>query len=167
MTVGLAIRIPGQGAVLATDGRITDSESGHILSDAERKHAIIGNVAVLVAGNLGPRWTLLQMQPPKSYRALREAIASSESPDVEWLAYDRSVDKLFYSDVVTNRLVGGIGSGSPFGIGALEAGSQPKTLVEARERIEKAIGIAVRWNSSCGGRVRVITVPKRGKIQVH
>jgi ATP-dependent protease HslVU (ClpYQ) peptidase subunit len=166
MTVGLAVRIPGHGAVLACDGRITVESTGQILSDTEKKFAICGSIAVLVAGNLGPQWTLLQAQPPKSYAALRDVIATGDS-DVEWMAYDRKTDKLMYADNITNRLVAGVGSGSPFGIGALEAGSQPKTLPEARERIERAIGIAIRWNSSCGGRVRVITVPKRGKIQVH
>lgn len=166
MTVGLAVRIPGQGAVLACDGRITDDSTGHVLSDAERKFIVVGNTVVLVAGNLGPKWTFLQAEPPKTYAALREAIAEGDS-DVEWLTYDRRADRLLYTNNVTNRLVAGIGGGSPFGIGALEAGSQPKTLAEAQTRIERAVGIAIRWNSSCGGRVRIITVPKRGKIVVR
>jgi ATP-dependent protease HslVU (ClpYQ) peptidase subunit len=165
LTVCLGYRIPGEGAILACDGRVTDSGSFAILSDAEKKYALCGSVTVLMAGTMGKMWMQLQTNPPKSYKALRAAIDSHGDADTEWLAYDKRADRLFVGDVMSSRNIAGIGAGSSFGLGALEALPLAKTLTEAHKAVSTAIAIACRRNASCGGRIRILTVPRKGAVK--
>lgn len=166
MTVGLAYRIPGGGGcVLATDGRVTDSSSSDILSDAEKKYVVCGNTVVLVAGSLGKLWLQLQDNPPKNFKALRAKIGEHADSDTEWLAYDRTADRLYLGDVAVTRPIAGIGCGASFGLGALEALPYAKTMDAAYKHISTAMAIACRRNASCGGRIRILVIPRKGPIQ--
>lgn len=165
MTIGLAYRVPGVGAVLACDGRIVDAETNAIISDNEKKYVICGSVTVLVAGNFGKLWARIQTSPPKSYSTLRAAIDENMEDDTEWLMYSRTEDRLYLGDLVIPRPIAGIGAGSPFGLGALEALPLAKTLDAAYKNVHAAMTIACRRNASCGGRVRILTVPRKGAIK--
>jgi len=166
VTVCLGYRIPGVGAVLACDGRITDGSSNDILSDNEKKYAICGNMVVLVAGTFGKLWNKIQTSPPKSFTALRMAINDHMGDDSEWLVYSKSEDRLYLGDMLVSRPIAGIGCGSAFGLGALEALPLAKTLEAAQQAVSTAMAIACRRNASCGGRIRLITIPKKGQIKI-
>ena len=166
ITICVGYRIPGEGAVLASDGRVTDASTSDILSDAERKYVICGNTVVLVAGTLGKLWIQLQDNPPKTFKALRAKIGENAGNDTEWLAFSRTEDRLYLGDVAVTRPFAGIGCGASFGLGALEALPLAKTLEDAHKAVSTAMAIACRRNASCGGRIRIITVPRKGKIKI-
>lgn len=150
---------------MACDGRVCDSATNAILSDSEKKYALCGSISVLVAGTLGKMWVQLQAKPPKSYASFRVSIDEHADEDTEWLAYDRRADRLFMGDVVISQNVAGIGCGSPFGLGALEALPRAKTLEVAYKHVQSAMTIACRRNASCGGRIRILTVPRKGQVK--
>lgn len=152
--------------MLACDGRVVDADSNTIYSDSEKKFAICGSVTVMVAGNFGKLWAKIQASPPKSWTGLRAAIDENMDDDTEWLAYDRKTDRLYLGDVIMGRPIAGIGCGSPFGLGALEAIPLAKTLETAQKAVSSAMAIACRRNASCGGRIRILTIPKKGQIVV-
>ena len=166
MTVGLGYRIPGVGAVLACDSRVTDSSSNDILSDTEKKYAICGSMVVLVSGTLGKLWNQVQTSPPKSFNAFRSLLNEHMSDDTEWLVYSKSDDRLYLGDMLVTRPIAGIGCGSSFGLGALEALPLAKSLETAQKAISTAMMIACRRNASCGGKIRIITIPKKGQIHI-
>jgi len=151
---------------MACDGRITDAGSNDILSDNEKKYAVCGNMVVLVSGTFGKLWNKIQTSPPKSFTALRSAITESMENDTEWLVYSKSEDRLYLGDMLVSRPIAGIGCGSAFGLGALEALPLAKTLEDAQKAISIAVSIACRRNASCGGRVRLLTIPKKGQVKI-
>lgn len=166
MSVCLAYRIPGEGAVLACDGRVTSNSDSTILSEAEKKYVICGGSSiVLLAGEVGPIWVKLMGTPPKNYKAFRHIVGEHSTHDLEWVTYDRKKDQIIIGDVVSTRPIAGIGCGAPFGLGALEALPLAKTLADAQKAISSAMAIACRRNAACGGRIRIITIPKKGAIQ--
>lgn len=166
ITICLAYRLPGEGAVLASDGRVIDGDTNTIISDGDKKFVICGSTVVMVAGNFGKLFHKIVASPPKSFAALRTAIDDNMSDDAEWLAYDRRADRLYINDVVMGRPIAGIGSGSPFGLGALEALPLAKTIDAAHKSISTAMAIACRRNASCGGRIRILVIPRKGAIRV-
>jgi hypothetical protein len=166
MTIGLGYRIPGEGAVMACDGRILDGDSNHILSDGDKKFVVCGPTVAMVAGNFGKLFHKIAACPPKSFAALRAAITENVSDDTEWLAYDKRADRLYLNDIVIARPIAGIGAGAPFGLGALEALPLAKTMDAAYRYVSTAMGIACRRNASCGGRIRVLVIPRKGPMQI-
>lgn len=164
MTVGVAYRVPGLGAVLISDGRVThDSE---IVTDSERKYVICGATACLVSGTVGQVWRQLQDRPPKSFAAFRAELAGS-SDDTDWLAYDRRSDQLWSGDVRLGHAFATLGSGGSLALGALEALPVARTLEDAEKRASEAVRVACKRNVTCGGRLRVLVVPRRGAIVVR
>ena len=157
--------MPGEGAVLACDGRILDAASNTIISDADKKYVVCGATVVMIAGNFGKLFYKISSAPPKSFVSLRAAIGDNMDDDAEWLAYDKRTDRLYLDDLLLTRPIAGIGAGSPFGLGALEALPLARTLESAYRAVSTAMTIACRRNASCGGRIRMLTVPKRGPIQ--
>lgn len=150
---------------MACDGRVCDSETNEILSDSEKKYALCGAITVLVSGTLGKMWIQLQANPPRTYASFRASIDEHADDDTEWMAYDRRADRLFIGDVLITRNIAGIGCGSPFGLGALEALPLAKTLDTAYKHVHTAMTIACRRNASCGGRIRILTIPRKGAIK--
>lgn len=151
---------------MACDGRVVDADSSTILSDGERKYALCGTTTVLVAGTVGKLWNRLQAQPPRSYKALRGVLDEHPEDDTEWLAYDRKADRLFMGEVTIPRPIAAIGCGAPFALGALEALPLAKTLEAAYHAVATAIAIACRRNACCGGRIRILTIPRKGPIKI-
>ena len=162
MTVGVAYRVPGLGAVLVSDGRVTDQHC-ELVTDSARKFVLAGATACIVAGEIGPVWRQLQERPPRSFRAFREALESSVD-DTDYLAYDRRADRLWVGDVRLFQPFAVIGSGATLALGALEAMPPAKTLVDAERNALSAVRVACRRNVTCGGRLRVLVVPRRGPI---
>lgn len=165
MTVALAYRIPGAGAVMACDGRVTDANDSSILSDTERKYAICGPVTIMLAGSLGKLFVKLQDEnPPKTFPALRALISEHSTDETEWMAYDKKSDRLYLGDVLMGRPIAGIGCGSAYGLGALEALPLARTLQDAHKAVSTAMAIACRRNAACGGKIRILTIPRKGSI---
>ena len=166
MTICLGYRC-SEGAVMACDGRILDGDSNHILSDGDKKFVICGSTVAMVAGNFGKLFHRIAANPPKSFAALRAAITENVSDDTEWLAYDKRADRLYLNDIVISRPIAGIGAGAPYGLGALEALPLAKSMDAAYRYISTAMAIACRRNASCGGRVRILMIPRKGSLQVR
>ena len=164
-TICLAYRVAGEGAILACDGRIVDADTNAIISDADKKYVVCGSTVVMIAGTFGKLFHKIATSPPKSFAGVRAAIDDHMDDDAEWLAYDKRKDRLYLDDIVLGRPIAGIGAGSPFGLGALEALPLARSLDAAYKAVSIAMTIACRRNASCGGRVRMLTVPKRGAIK--
>lgn len=177
VTVGVAYRVPGLGAVVACDSRITDTESGMIYSDHVDKWLIGGSVVACYSGTAGGLWGELREASPRTWADLRKALididaTESHDRDYDALAYDRRTDTLWHTDhqgdAVRKGVCGTIGIGGTIALGVLEASPTPKTLEAAERLVRRAIKVACKHNSSCGGRTRVLVVRgKRGAILVR
>lgn len=172
MTVGLVVRVPGAGAVLACDSRITTSD-GAIVTDTDTKWAALGPLTLCSAGNWGGAWLDLIARGPTTIGALRAAMREAphlDADEYEALCYSRQDDSLWHLDQSgdATRLGGyaAIGCGGALALGALDATAAPRTLEAAERLARRAVGIACRRHSACGGRVRVVTIPgKRGPLR--
>lgn len=164
MTVGVAYRVPGKGAVLVSDGRVTHGTE--IVSDHERKYVVCGATACLVAGDVGSVWRDLQEKGPRNFKAFRRALEQSDD-ETEWLAYDRYSDRLWSGHVRLVQPFATLGAGSSVALGALEALPVAKDMVAAEKAAVIAVRAACRWNVTCGGRVRVLVVPRRGEPMIR
>jgi len=160
MTVGIAYRVPGEGCVLVSDGRITCD--GEILTDTARKFVICGSTAAVLAGTVGALWGRLQDTPPKSFAALREAVEASDD-DTDWLAYDRKGDHLWLGDVRLTTPFACIGTGASTAHGALAMVDSPKSLDEAIKLCKRSVKVVCARHTTCGGKVRTIVVRGRSK----
>lgn len=164
MTVGVAVRVPGAGAVLVCDGRVV--RGGEIESDSEKKFVICGPTIVLVAGTVGLLWRKLQEKPPKNFKTFRNEVAE-HGDETDWLAYDKTNGRLWSGDVQVPGAFATLGSGGSLAMGALEVLPLPKNLEEARLMATKAIRIACKRHTECGGRLRTIIVANRKPIEVR
>lgn len=165
MTVGLVIRVPGHGAVLACDSRLSDDGAGTIYSDTERKWGQFGQVIACYAGSPGGLWLELLADPPKRWAEFHKRTTVAGG-DFEILAYDRARDRLVHTDekgwaVPVHGLHAAIGCGGPIALGVLDAAKTPSSLEAAAQLAGRAIKIACRRNVFCGGRVRVVLVKGR------
>lgn len=173
VTVGAAYRVPGLGCALACDGRLA-SDEGHIYTNHDRKWGGKGSITFLVAGSTGALLPALFEAPPRSWRELRPKIFNRDADylklDYEFLVYDRAKDRLIHMDHTGDETRCGvfhtIGCGGHVAFGALDSNEVPKTLEQAAKLVRKAVVSACRRNSACGGRVTVLTVPRRGKSVV-
>ena len=157
MTVGVAYRIPGVGAVMVSDGRVT--HDGVICTDSARKYVQCGPVVVLLSGTVDDTWRQLQDKAPRTFSALRTILADGDKFD--WLAYDPRTDRLHAGGVHVVSAFSAIGSGSSLAIGALEVLPVPKTLEEAEAIATRAVRAACRHHIECGGRIRSVIVPQK------
>lgn len=173
MTVGIVYRVPGQGAVLGCDSR-TCSGDGEIFSDQDEKWAQFGSVVACCAGEVGGLWLDVVASPPAGWAGFRKAFtdpsADEQERSFELLAYDRRGDVLWHTDhrgeALKRGLFAAIGCGGPLAQGALDASAPPKTLDAAERLVRRALKIACRRHSSCGGRLRTVVIPRRGAIFV-
>lgn len=172
MTVGVAYRVPGLGAVVGCDSRtlVGDDE---ILTDQDEKWLIAGSAVACCAGELGGLWFDLRAAPPRNWPELRRAcITFGGTRHADVLVYDRRTDAIWHTDdsgeAVRRGHYAAIGAGGLTALGALDASPAPKTLEAAERLVRRAIKIAYRRHSSCGGRVRILVVHgKRGVISVR
>lgn len=170
MTVALVIRVPGQGAVLACDSRVSCDGTGSIYSDTERKWGQFGTVIACYAGTPGALWGELVADPPKRWvdfhKRTTDLDAESHKRDYEILAYDRARDRLWHTDhqgwaVAVSGLHAAIGCGGPLALGVMDGAKAPTSLEQAAQLAARAIKLTCRRNVFCGGRVRVVVVRGR------
>jgi len=168
MTVGIAIRVPGAGAVLACDSRIS-GDGGHIFTDLEEKWLVAGTATAVYAGCVGGMWHKLRDAPPRNWTDLRAAIecpdAASRGLDYELLVYDRTQDRILWTgqhgEATVVRTHAACGAGGAYAYGVLDAAKPPTTLDAAVALARRTIKIVCRRNMTCGGRIRILVV--RGK----
>lgn len=174
VTVGIVYRVPGHGAVLGCDSRTCMSD-GSIITDHDEKWSIFGTVIACVAGEVGGLWMDLIDTPPTTWPAFRKAftdpLADAQERTFELLAYDRRADVLWHTDHRGEALKRGmyatIGCGGPYAQGVLDASGPPKTLDAAGRLVRRALAITCRRHSACGGRLRTVTIPRRGAPTVR
>lgn len=173
MTVGVALVVPGKGAVIACDGRVS-GESGNILNDLDEKWLIgQGSYVATCAGMIGGLWFDLRKRPPKTVAQLRRKTMDLEAIDhdrnYELLVYDMRSQTVLHSDHQgdTQPHSGSlaIGCGAPYALGLIDAAPAPRTLAAAERTARAAVASACKRHSACGGRVRVILVEgKRARL---
>jgi ATP-dependent protease HslVU (ClpYQ) peptidase subunit len=171
VTICIAYRVPGLGAVLGCDSRITDTGTGAICSDTDEKWLASGSVLACYAGAIGGLWLDMRETPPRSWQEFRKAFTDidatqSHDRDYEALVYDRRGDAIYHTDhqggASRRGLYWAVGCGGPYALGVLDASAAPRTLEAAERLVRRALRIACKRHSSCGGRLRVL-VARRGK----
>lgn len=173
MTVCVAVRVPGDGAVVGCDSRVSDSDTGYIFTDQDTKWLQTGSAIVLGAGCFGDLWQSLRASPPRSwselYPKLVDKNAADNERDAEYLIYDRRKDRLLRCDSVGDVLVlglsGAVGCGATLALGVIESAKTPESLDEAATLVQKALKLTCRKNAFCGGRIRTIVVPRKGALK--
>jgi 20S proteasome alpha/beta subunit len=170
MTVVVGQLVEGAGAVLACDSRITCGYS--ILTDACDKFLVCGSAVVLVSGDDGG--LMAELAHTRHFDTVRAAaLAYTEGKQLTWelLIYDRRVGGLFVlnSDGATVPLgsYAALGAGGDIALGVLGSAPVPKDLVSATRLVKRAARVAVKHNSGCGGKIRVLTIRgKRDRVEV-
>lgn len=156
MTVCVAVRVPGVGAVVGSDGRVTDGDQ--VVADDFVKVVRCGSATVACAGVPDVfEW----LKGARNWNHAKRLITRRAQTD-EWcsLGYDQSRERLMTSDNGSSLPVPdyyAIGSGSSPALGALAAMGPARTLAEAERRVRKALRIAAARSITCGGRLTVLT----------
>lgn len=175
MTVGVAIRVPGQGAVLACDSRTT-GDFGTVYSDSDQKYGVFGTCVGLCAGQMGGLWIDLCESPPRNWAELRGKItdldATAHGRAYEILVYDRLGDRILLTDHQGDSILqsgfAAIGVGADLALGVLSASKTPTTLDAAAKLVQRTVKIVCRRNALCGGRIRTLVVHgRKGPIDVR
>lgn len=174
MTVGVAIRVPGVGAVLVCDSRVSDSSGGKIYTDSEQKFGVFGTCTAIYAGRPGSLWIELRDSPPRNwpevYAKLTDTDARAKDRDYEVLVYDRTQDRVIHTDASGYAVISGtsstIGCGGELAQGVIDGARAPATLEAAAALALRACRAAVRRNAFCGGRLRLVVsgAGRRGKV---
>ena len=159
MTVAVAIRVPGVGCVIGSDGRIT--EDCAILADSFVKWSDWGGLVSCWAGDLAKK-TDLDRAPPADLDALRAKLRTGGG-ETSVLVYDRAADRLTHTGsdawLIPVASHWAIGSGGNVALGFLDGQRPAADLKSAAGLALRALRAAVRRRSSCGGRLRVVQVP--------
>lgn len=152
MTAIVGVHVPGYGAVLASDGRLSDDD-GLIHSDRAIKLARAKWGILAMAGHI-------QALPVLARRTSMQLAYQTPVPELEYdvIAYDGS--GLYCWDhtrsVVHVHSHTSAGCGGHIALGVLEASDHVKTLDEAVQKAKAAVRAAIRRNTGCGGKVRVL-----------
>ncbi len=168
MTVGIAVRVPGEGAVLVADGRVTDGGM-RILTDYCDKTAVLGSCIALVAGSDGRALADMLEAGVKSYAGVVEYCRGRQEEDPTWqlIVWDRPTQRLMRIDSSLSEIEMGnsafIGCGGDNAQGTLAAWPRPKSLEEAAKQARRAAKLACAANAACGGRIRTIIVKGKRK----
>lgn len=173
MTCIVACRVPGKGAVIASDSRVTAGTE--IITDACDKWMVCGTLALAISGHDGGLVQVLTGCKSLQEVMQKAAEYSNAHSGLNWqiIGYDRTRDKLLQLDsdgalIVVERAITAGGSGGSYALGWLEAQRAPQTLVGAARATTLAVRAAIKRDCACGGRVRVLTVPrKHGTISVR
>jgi hypothetical protein len=169
VTVGIVVKVPGYGAVLGCDSRVT-ADGGAIMTDEDEKWLTAGTTVSCCAGQLAGVWDALRESPPDDFDELRHAFTEAPSAaNFETLTYDRVRDKIWWcsnnGEAIDRGAYATIGSGGDVALGVLDALPAPKTLAQAEKLVRRALEAACKRNCACGGRLRILTIPgRRGKI---
>lgn len=170
MTVCLALKVPGHGCVLACDSRVLCSYN--VLTDQCDKFVVAGSAVCLVSGHDGMLCDVIA--GAKSIDEVRHAaLEYTDGKQLSWdlLVYDRRSDSLVLLDNHGSTIRLGnsatTGAGGDIAQGVLDTLPKPSSLPAAARAAERAVRTAIRRNASCGGRVRLLTVPAARRKPVH
>ena len=162
MTIGVAISLGSEGAVLACDSRITEGSS--IFVDDCQKWLVTGSVVSVVAGKDGGLMDAIR--GVKNFQELHTAAMDyTHGRDLNWclLSYDRPSSQLVYldSDGLLQPLgrQGAIGCGSATAKGVLAVSKAPRSLEQAAKVARKACEVTCQHDVLCGGKINVVVVP--------
>jgi ATP-dependent protease HslVU (ClpYQ) peptidase subunit len=173
MTIGAVVKVPGEGAVLVADGRVTDGAL-RILTDSCDKTAVLGSCIALVAGCDGRALQDLREAGVKSYAGVVEYCRQRQEEEPTWqlIVWDRPTQRIIRIDSSLSEIETGtsafIGSGGDTAQGALAGWPRPKSLDEAAKQTKRAAKLACTHNAACGGRIRVIIARgKRKPLEIY
>lgn len=165
MTVLAAVRVPGRGAVLVADSRVTGGTD--IITDTCQKIVRCGSAGLAISGCDGN--LLGAVANTRTWAELVQAAFkyASEHTTLDWsgIGYDAVSDRLWFIDSDEHLIDAGTtavgGSGGRVARGWLDAyESEPKTLEGAKAWVVGACRAAIRRDSACGGRVRSLVLRK-------
>lgn len=168
MTCIAVYRIPGEGAALACDSRLTGGED-EVITDNCKKWLVCGPVLVGFSGRDGG---LIQaLEPARSWadvvKLADEYTKGRESLDWDILAYDRRSDRVLKLDSdgcqVSLANVAATGSGGVYALGYIDASQRPATLDEAAKLLARAVRAAGNRHTACGGKAHVLLARGRRK----
>lgn len=171
MTVCCAIVVPGQGAVLGCDSRVSNVATADILSDACEKFIVAGSVTALISGDIGLLDHIVAARNIEGLRMLAAEYSDGRGLSWDLLTYCRKSERLVYLDQAGVAQPLGefyaTGSGAGYALGCLSSSPRPKDLIQAQKLVRKAVRIAIKHNAACGGRIRVLTVRgKRSPVEI-
>lgn len=152
MTAIVGVWVRGKGAVIASDGRLSDTE-GTIHSDREIKVVRCSWGLLAVSGDI-------QALPSLARARTMQDAYELPVPGLEYnaIAYDGS--GLYSWDhtrsVIRVREHCAEGCGGSIALGALEVGDKVRSLASAAVKARLAVKAAIRRNVGCGGKVRVL-----------
>jgi 20S proteasome alpha/beta subunit len=155
MTIIVAIRVPGQGAVLACDSRVSIGDE--IASDSYVKCR--AGAEVLYAA-CGTERGMLEQFEAHTWPEVYDQALSLELQDWSLLAADKSGVYFLHHGGFRLRhpFKYATGSGAPFALGYMDACRPAKSVADAVHIAKGAVKCAIARDSGCGGKIRVITL---------
>lgn len=172
MTVIVAVRLPGEGAVLAADGRVT--QGTEIITDVCEKLSVCGSAILGASGQDGCLLPVLE-QAKNWQDVVRAGVDfASKWTSLNWnvVGYDRKADQLWYFDwdgsqIPVPGMFAAIGCGGTYALGYMDARPKPRSLEDAAVLARAAVKATCKRDALCGGRVRLILVRgRRGAIEI-
>lgn len=159
MTVIVAMKTP-TGCVLGADGRVTSDSS--VITDSFAKVRRYGSVLVAVYGSDGRALQDLHEARARSYADVLSYVRTRKASNAwGFVVYDASAHHLLTLDgdhtECSHAHVATAGAGGALALGAISVLEhwQPSAAVR------KALKVACKHDSSCGGRIRVLTAQRR------
>lgn len=170
MTVLAVYRIPGEGAVLACDSRVTSSSG--IVTDYCEKWLVCGSVMLAVYGTDGGLPQALE--GAKNWaEVMKRGCEFTQGKQLDWgiLAYDRKSDRVMLGDFLGGEYqvsnVHAVGAGGDYAQGWLDGQRKAKNLNEATKLCRAALKATFRRDVTCGGRIRtLIAEGRRGPVKL-
>lgn len=170
-TVLACYRVPGEGAVIACDSRVTMSTG--VVSDTCDKWLVCGSVVLAVYGMDGGLPQALK--PAKNWaEVMKRGTEYSKGTPLDWgvLAYDRRVDRVMLGEHLGGQYqvsnVYCTGAGGDYAQGWLDSQPRAKSLNAAAKLCRTALKAVFRRDVSCGGRIRILIARgKRGPVELH
>ena len=160
MTVIVAMKTP-TGCVLGGDGRVTSDSS--VLTDSFRKVRRYGSALVAVYGSDGRALEDLAEARARSFDDVLEYVRGRHAARADWgfVVYDALKHRLATLEAngseYDHQCVATEGAGGALALGALSVLEHWQPAAAVR----RAIRVACKHNSSCGGRVLVVSARRR------
>jgi 20S proteasome alpha/beta subunit len=170
VTVIVGYTVPGEGAVLACDSRVTAGYG--ILSDSCDKFVVAGSAVCLVSGHDGS--LIDHICHARNIEGVRMIAAEfMEGKNLSWdlLCYDRRSEQLVMVDSHGSSILVGpyhaSGCGGDYAMGVFSSSPTPRTLERAQKLVKKACAVAIKHSAACGGKIRILTVRgKRAAVEI-
>jgi hypothetical protein len=154
MTVVVAIKVSGQGAVLVADGKVSD-DTGRIWSTTSKKIVQLTAATVGVAGNL-VLLDELKRAAPHTADGVKEFVRENAfMTPYELVCYDQIYERLWTLDedgmYIEYPHWVAVGIGGPIASGAMMMARPPTTLSDALMLGRQAVKASAALNGFCGG----------------